>query len=162
MLWHYFHAYGMFPKPLLCLAIWIRFSCLHHFNCNCLLLLSSGVYLLLRRSKPIAPGSGCHCAFEVCEERNEISECENVFVWAWLTFQSTVSVLRVYIKVTLSESFNSVFFLFFHTIGCISKVMASAFSHQKILCNFANEVITMQLQWSLLYVFCRGFTWTEN
>lgn len=71
-------------------------------------------------------------------------------------------MLRVYVKVTLSESFNSVFFLFFHTIGYISKVMASAFSHQKILCNFANEVITMQLQWSLLYVFCRGFTWTEN
>lgn len=58
---HYFHACGMFLKPLVCLAIWILFSRLHHFNCNCLWLLSSGVHRLLWRSKLIAPGSGCYC-----------------------------------------------------------------------------------------------------
>lgn len=36
---------------------------------------------------------------------------------------------------TLSENFNFVFSFFFCAIGYISKVIASAFSHQKILRN---------------------------
>lgn len=37
-------------------------------------------------------------------KRKKISECENVFVWAWLTFKNAGFVFGVYIKVTFLSS----------------------------------------------------------